>query len=172
MVVDDLVLTRLCIRQVEERDLPSLEWDGEFKHFRNLYADAFRGVKRGEVVMWLAELPGNQVIGQAFVSLTSNRPELADGDQRAYVYGFRVRPPYQGLGIGTRIMNVIEEDLAKRGYTCVTLNVARENQGARRLYERLGYSVTAAEPGDWYYVDEQGFRHDVHEPAWRMEKNI
>lgn len=172
MVVDDLILTQLCIRQVVKGDLPDLEWDGEFKHFRNLYADGYRGVERGEGVMWLAELPGMRAIGQAFVSLTSNRPELADGESRAYVYGFRVRPQYQGLGIGTRIMEVIEADLTRRGYNCVTLNVARENDGALRLYERLGYRVTAPEPGEWYYVDELAVRHDVHEPAWRMEKKI
>jgi ribosomal protein S18 acetylase RimI-like enzyme len=172
MMMDDQVLSRLVIRQAIESDLPAMEWDGEFTHFRNLYADAYRGALRGEIVMWLAELPDQKAVGQAFVSLVSNRPELADGYQRAYVYGFRVRPVYRSLGIGSLIMCVIEADLKQRGYECVTLNVARENIGARRLYERLGYRVTAAEPGNWHYIDENGVRHDVHEPAWRMEKNI
>ena len=172
MMVEDQLLNRLTIRQVRENDLTALEWEGEFTHFRNLYADAYRGALRNEIVMWLAELPEMMVVGQAFVSLVSNRPELADGYRRAYVYGFRVRTMYRGLGIGSRIMQVIEADLKQRGYQCVTLNVARENTGARRLYERLGYRVTAAEPGNWHYTDEKGVRHDVHEPAWRMEKNI
>ena len=100
------------------------------------------------------------------------RRRFLDGLQRAYVYGFRVRLQYQGLGIGTRIMEVIESDLFRRGYTCVTLNVAQDNFAARRLYERLGYRVTEVEPGNWHYIDEVGVRHDVHEPAWRMEKQI
>lgn len=172
MMVDELLLARLIIRHAALEDLPALEWNGEFKHFRNLYADTFRNMGRGEAVMWLAELPVHEIIGQAFVSLVSNRPELADGDLRAYVYGFRVRPRFQRLGVGTRLMVAIEGDLRKRCYEYVTLNVARDNHGARRLYERLGYQIIAEEPGEWNYVDETGVRHFIHEPAWRMEKKI
>ena len=172
MAVGEISLVGLAIREVERDDLPALEWEGEFKHFRNLYRDAYQGVLRGETVMWLAELPGFSVIGQVFVSLNSSRQELADGEERAYVYGFRVRTQFRKQGIGTRLMQKVEADLAARGFRCVTLNVARDNDGARRLYTRLGYQVTAPEPGDWHYTDENGVRHNVHEPAWRMEKNI
>lgn len=171
-MVDELVLTGLCVRHVEKEDLPVLEWEGEFAHFRPLYRDTYRGAERGEALMWLAELPPKILLGQVFVSLNSNRPELADGISRAYVYGFRVRPQYRRLGVGSHIMDVVEADLIERGYQRVTLNVARDNPAARQLYERLGYRITAAEPGNWYYIDEKGVRHDVHEPAWRMEKII
>jgi len=52
------------------------------------------------------------------------------------------------------------------------LNVSRDNLDARRLYERLGYRVVAGDPGRWSYLDEHGIRHDVNEPAWRMEKKL
>ena len=38
-MMEDQVLSRLVIRQAIESDLPAMEWDGEFTHFRNLYAD-------------------------------------------------------------------------------------------------------------------------------------
>ncbi|MFZ6031447.1 MAG: GNAT family N-acetyltransferase [Chloroflexota bacterium] len=160
----------LRIRLVTRDDLPELEWGGEYIHFRRLYAEAYRLSERGDTLMWLADLEAVGVIGQAFVSLRSGRAELSDGRSRAYVYAFRVKPPYRGQGVGTKIMETIEADLLRRGYQRVTLNVAKGNAGARRLYERLGYRVIGSDPGCWSYIDHQGRQQRVIEPAWRMEK--
>jgi ribosomal protein S18 acetylase RimI-like enzyme len=165
-------ISSVRIRTAAEEDLPALEWNGEYAHFRRLYQDIFRSSKRGEAVLWVAELEDQEIIGQLFVQLNSARPELADGIRRAYIYGFRVQAAYQGRGVGTRMMQAAEGDLLQRGYQLVTLNVNRDNPGARRLYERLGYRVVAAEEGRWSYVDDRGQRREVHEPAWRMEKKL
>ena len=162
----------LVIRHVTRQDLSALEWEGEYAHFRNLYADTYQVVEKGHAVMWLAEIPLVGVIGQVFVSYQGGRPELADGCIRAYVYGFRVRPEYRNRGLGKRMMDVVEEDLLGRGFSIVTLNVARTNDGAQRFYTRLGYRIVAADPGQWSYLDHNGKRQDVDEPAWRMEKML
>jgi ribosomal protein S18 acetylase RimI-like enzyme len=104
--------------------------------------------------------------------MESDRKELADGCSRAYFYSFRVRSPYQGVGIGTLLMQTAESDLRNRGYNRITLNVRRDNSDARRLYERFGYIVVADEPGRWSYLDHNGHRRHVHEPSWRMEKDL
>lgn len=122
--------------------------------------------------MWVADLDGEQIIGQLFVQLTSSRTELANGTSRAYIYSFRIQPVYRDKGLGTYILRVAENDLAERGYSWVTLNVARDNPDAKRLYERLGYRVIAKEPGNWSYRDERGISKEVHEPAWRMGKKL
>lgn len=166
------ILSIIKIRNVTAIDLPALEWEGEYKHFRRLYAEAFRRAQIGESVLWLVELPDSIVIGQVFIHLSSERRELADGKHRAYIYGFRVRPEYRNLGIGSELMRTAEEDLVKRGFRSATLNVSRDNDGARRLYERLGYRIVGGDPGRWSYFDDMGIRHDVVEPAWRMEKTL
>src|SRR5512135_3564350 len=97
----------VCIRQAEKRDLVDLEWDGEYTHFRRLYADTYSMVEQGSAVIWVAEINGAGLIGQCFVSLKRNHPELADGVVRAYIYGFRVKPQYRNQGIGTKIMQTI-----------------------------------------------------------------
>jgi ribosomal protein S18 acetylase RimI-like enzyme len=127
-------------------------------------------------VMWVADLPGVELVGQLFVQLAGSRPE-ADGFiyqpyEKAYIYGFRVKPAYRGSGLGSRMMQYVEDDLRFREFSGVCLNVGQDNSGARRLYERLGYRVVSAEPGRWSYIDDQGRRQDVHEPAWRMEKEL
>lgn len=164
--------TRLHVRLALREDLPALEWEGEFIHFRNLYADTFRRMELGHSLMWVADMPAVGLIGQLFVSLSSTRSELSDGKNRAYIYGFRVRPLYRNKGVGSLLIKTAEDDLLLRGYSHVTLNVARENLGALRLYKRHGYHIMGFEPGIWSYIDHQGRKCEVHEPAWRMEKSL
>ncbi len=165
-------MNSVFIRQAKKDDLPDLEWNGEYKHFRRLYSDTFTLVQKGQAIIWIAEMNQHGLIGQCFVSLKGNRLELADGISRAYIYGFRIRPEFRNRGIGTRMMHTIEEDLKGRGFRLATLNVGQENPDARRFYDRLGYIVTGSEPGDWSYIDDGGKRRDMHEPAWRMIKDL
>jgi ribosomal protein S18 acetylase RimI-like enzyme len=164
--------SEILIRRLVQKDLPELEWDGEFKHFRRLYAEIYRSTSQGRALMWVAELPGVGIIGQVFVQLNSTRSELADGLTRAYIYGFKVKPEYREAGIGSNLLRTVEEDLYRRKFDFITLNVGRDNLAARRFYERHGYEVVADEPGRWSYYDAEGQRREINEPAWRMLKAI
>ncbi|PKN99063.1 MAG: hypothetical protein CVU42_09350 [Chloroflexi bacterium HGW-Chloroflexi-4] len=162
----------VLIRPLVKSDLPALEWDGEYLHFRNVFADVFKKVEKGTVKAWVAVSQDGRMVGQVFLQLSSDRRELADGWNRAYLYSLRVRQIWQNQGIGSRLMDVVEDDLKRMGYTRVTLNVARDNQGAIRLYTRLGYQIVAEEPGVWSYPDHKGIWRTVSEPSWRMEKKL
>lgn len=162
----------LIIRKAEQGDLPALEWNGEYRHFRTLYSDIYQHSQRGNALMWVLELPGSGVIGQLFIQLVSARKELADGFSRAYLYAFRIQPQYRSMGLGSQLITYVEADLFRRRFRWVTLNVAKNNDRARRFYERHGYHIVADEPGRWSYTDELGNRRDVVEPAWRMEKDL
>ncbi len=165
-------LSNVIIRPISKADLPALEWDGEFKHFRNVYASAYDHMTKGTTIIWIAELPATGLLGQVFLQLISDRPELADGWQRAYLYAFRIKPLYRNHGLGSRMVNVVENYARVHQFSRITLNVARINLDAIRLYKRLGYQIVAQEPGIWSYPDDQGNWQTVHEPSWRMEKLI
>jgi ribosomal protein S18 acetylase RimI-like enzyme len=128
--------------------------------------------QQDKAVIWIAELDGSGLIGQCFVSLKGNRPELADGISRAYIYGFRIQPQFRNQGIGARMMHTVEDDLKQRGFRQVTLNVGQDNHAAWRFYDRLGYIIVGSDPGHWSFIDDKGKRRDVHEPAWRMVKDL
>jgi ribosomal protein S18 acetylase RimI-like enzyme len=163
-------LRTVVIRNLVSADLPGLEWDGEFTHFRRVYAEAYQRAQRGLSVLWVADLPTKGIIGQVFIQLICDRLELADGQQRAYLYSFRIRPAYRSSGLGTRILQVVENDLRLRDFEVITLNVAKDNIRAQNLYQKCGYRIVAHEPGIWSFVDDCGAWHQVEEPAWRMEK--
>lgn len=163
-------LKNVIIRHAVYADLPGMEWEGEFTHFRRVYQHAFVRHTQGLSVLWVAELPDQGLIGQVFIQLNCDRPELADGKHRAYLFGFRVRPQYRNYGLGTRMVSIVENDLIAKGFNRITLNVARVNQSAINLYNRLGFLIVAIEPGIWSYQDENDMWHTITEPAWRMEK--
>lgn len=76
-----------------------------------------------------------------------------------YVNALATFPESRGLGAGTRLMGLAESMAREAGAPGLSLIVAEENAGAKRLYERLGYRVTARAPivpwpgaahgGDW-----------------------
>ena len=166
------LIDQTIIRHVTQDDLTALEWNGEYKHFRRLYQDIYQGALRGESILWVAELLEVGLIGQLFVQLKSSRKELADGVQRAYIYGFRIQADYRGYGLGSYMLDNAENDLYQRGFRFTVLNVGRDNEEALQLYERQGYRIVAAEPGQWSYLDDRGRYRWVDEPAWRMEKAL
>ena len=53
-----------------------------------------------------------------------------------------VVPSSQGMGIGTALMLRAEEKAASMGKRTMSLGVIAENEGAIRLYERLGFKTT------------------------------
>lgn len=164
------VLKDVTIRKLEKADLPALEWDGEYLHFRNVFRSVYKRMQEGTVMAWVADLPEHGIIGQIFLQMDCDRPEMADGWNRAYFYSFRMKPPFRNLGIGSQMLKIVEDYITAKGFTRLTLNVARENVEAIRLYQRFGYQIVAEEPGIWSYMDHIGDWHTVKEPSWRMEK--
>ncbi len=165
-------LDQLTIRQVTQADLPALEWDGAFINYRRMYAEIYQNTKSGKALMRVVEHLQAGIIGQAFVMLKSGEQSAADGRQRAYVFSFRVKPAWRNQGVGAYLMRFVEADLRQRGFQYVTLNVAKDNPGALRLYRRLGYEVIGEHPGIWSYTDHRGRLRRVNEPAWRMAKKL
>jgi len=67
-----------------------------------------------------------------------------------HINNLAVRREYQGQGLGTALLSHVLEAGGRRGAERATLEVRRSNAPARRLYERLGFSVAATRPN--YYV--------------------
>jgi ribosomal protein S18 acetylase RimI-like enzyme len=52
-----------------------------------------------------------------------------------------VKKRYRGKGVGSLMLSHVEDRAKEAGLSKVALNVAIENQSARRLYERHGYKI-------------------------------
>ena len=60
-----------------------------------------------------------------------------------YVNTVAAMPVWRGRGVGSRLMALADELARGAGADTVSLIVAEDNAGARRLYERLGYTPVA-----------------------------
>lgn len=66
--------------------------------------------------------------------------DLVESEDEFYVSNIEIAPAYQGKGIGTTIMESVIAQ-ARRKALPVKLQVLKVNQGAKRLYQRLGFVV-------------------------------
>ena len=168
-------------RVATKRDLPLLEWYGQFTHFRNLFRLTYEGQLRGERLILVADVNGYPV-GQVFLlfnqgtvlfqNILRRKKNGAPRQQRGYIYAFRIMDHLQGLGIGTRLMYEAESILMDEGCSWATISVAKDNPRAKHLYERLNYQVYLEDEGRWNYVDHTDTVVQVHEPCWMMEKRL
>lgn len=162
---------QVIIRGAVEADLPALEWDGEYRHYRRVFRDTWADVQKGRRAMLLA-WAGEALLVQIFIQFASASALLADGARRGYLYALRVKPDWRRRGIGRQLVLAAEAELRARRYKVAVIAVAQTNAGARRLYEALGYRIFADDPGVWYYIDADGQRRRVAEPSWLMEKAL
>lgn len=64
------------------------------------------------------------------------------GQRHTFIYDIRVDDAYQGRGYGTQAIERLREVAAKQGAHSIRLHVFGHNQGAIRLYEKLGFVPT------------------------------
>ncbi len=159
---------RIVFRLAEREDLPKLEWYGEYKHFRRVFHHAYEDQLAGRRLMLIADV-NNFPIGQVFVQLDSF-DDFGRGGKRAYLYSLRVIDAFQRQGLGSALVSEAEHILRERDYDSVSIAAAKDNPGARRLYERLGYTPYTEDSGRWHYVDHEGRTRHVVEPCWILEK--
>ena len=80
-----------------------------------------------------------ELVGYGFVCIEDGPDDTFPvADRYAEVYSLSVAPSVRGLGIGTQLLDFIEQELAGRGVADLKIAVMEGNEGARRLYERRG----------------------------------
>lgn len=60
----------------------------------------------------------------------------------AFIYDIRMNAGMRGRGYGTQTLKALEEDAKPRGVVSIALHVFGHNDGAFRLYQRVGYRAT------------------------------
>lgn len=157
------------IRDIVAGDLPLIEWYGTHSHFRHMEETNLRDVEAGSK-LWLVAVVNRFPAGHLKINLRVEDP--LRGNPRGYIFALRVFEPFQSLGIGTALVHAAEDTLRARGFRYASIAVGKDNPRARRLYQRLGYTVYREELGRWQYVDLQGRLNRVEEPEYLMDKPL
>ena len=158
------VRVNIEIRSAVAADLRQLAtWNGATER---LVVPALRRQELGEAVVLLA-LVRSFPCGHLLCDLSTHaRQEIAT------IWHVAVWTPLQGLGIGTQLMMSAEEAIVERGLRWSQLGVEKINNGARRLYERLGYVAFGDEIQVWPEPAPDGSLVAAEHPCWLMRKDL
>lgn len=80
-------------------------------------------------------------VGEISVNYTSH--DLASETiphQRVYLQAFRLAQKYQGLGLGQELLRFALSDLERQGYNEFTIGVEDDNERAKHIYFKLGFT--------------------------------
>jgi ribosomal protein S18 acetylase RimI-like enzyme len=126
--------------------------DADWSAVRDLYdlakPDEMRGVVPAEAILSLDSDPEMKTLfreSQILVMESDNRIVGFGGNRDNYISWLFVHPAHRRKGVATALVRAIVARLDGP----VTLNVSTENTPARRLYERLGFTVEREFIGDF-----------------------
>ncbi|HEV7838899.1 MAG TPA: GNAT family N-acetyltransferase [Gemmatimonadaceae bacterium] len=101
-------------------------------------ANAITSLPEGGVV-FVAESPSlaGGVAGFAYAETST---DYFTRETHGHLAIIAVHGEAEGTGVGRKLLEAVEEWSAARGYRFITLNVFAQNERARKVYERAGYS--------------------------------
>ena len=82
---------------------------------------------------------GEDLIGYAMVKIEDADAVWYTGSLQANLESLALLPDERGKGLGTRLLDAVDEELAKLRVTDLTIGVDVNNTGAKRFYERRGF---------------------------------
>jgi ribosomal protein S18 acetylase RimI-like enzyme len=86
---------------------------------------------------------GDELVGYALVRVMPPGPELADTwqvpDPVAELESLLVTGPHRGVGLGDRLLDAVDEELARQGIGELLVGMVPGNDVAQALYERRGF---------------------------------
>ncbi len=106
--------------------------------------------RRAEYDVWLAEPgsftllaeAGGSPIGYALVRVDHGDDTWSTDERVAVVETLSVDPAWRGRGVGTALMDAVDEELVRSGIRELFVGAVATNRDAVRFYERRGLTVT------------------------------
>ena len=139
--------------QAEELDLVAPVWESLLAHHAEVApamatrppGESWR-MRRADYERWLTE-PGSftlvaeedgTAVGYAVVHLGGPDETWVTGERTAELETLAVLPSSRGEGVGSALMDAVDEELGRLGVDDLWVAVVAGNEGAMRFYERRG----------------------------------
>lgn len=166
--------TAVEIRPLAGEEIGLLDWYmacGPPEKHRERFARQRKG-KVVYLVAWYENLPVGHVLLKWDGS--TDKPMVSELDSCPDVEDLFVSPDNRSRGIGSQLMDAVENLTKRQGYSRVGLGVGIENVRACSLYERRGYEDSGfgeyRESGR--YVDENGREQSWEETCIYLIKQL
>lgn len=106
-------------------------------------------IKNGSRVVFVYKRDG-EFIGEGAIVFENGDPDYTICNQRIYLSRLIVKKEYRNQGIGSAIINYLVEYVKELGYKEFSVGVDVNNTGARKLYDRHGFTQVIFDGEDEY----------------------
>lgn len=145
-------------------DLDTMAWSGGPGHIKSVEA-ALQRVGTGEVEYLAVRTPDGTPISKGGIDYKYR-------DSAGYMWQLATMPELRRLGIGTHLVQAMEERIRRRGLSTAMLGVEDDNPGAKKLYERLGYKTIGPLEDSWEEEDTLGNKSVHHATGDLLAKTV
>ncbi len=153
-----------AIRRARQGDLARILWGNE--HLRASRQAFLDRQARGEAVILLPTLD-DEAVGHLAIDLVKLQAEGG-----VYLYWFHVLEPFARRGIGTAVIKRAEQIAIQAGRIFSEIAVGKDNEAARRLYERLGYQLIGDREDRWIAHQPDGSQVEIIDDNWVLQKSL
>jgi ribosomal protein S18 acetylase RimI-like enzyme len=125
--------------------------------------DAFITQRREEIESGKADIFALEQDGRMIAEITvyyydtDGDLDFAERGKRAYLSALRVLPEYQGRGLAQSLTTKVLTELRKLGYSEATIGVEDDNNIAKHIYSKLGFTTFVKRCSETFQVDTFNF---------------
>lgn len=140
-----------CFKLIQESSAADyaaseVKWSAPSKRREMVLPDMRYLVLRGKAEDDNVTLSAGQLADQETLGFVSFMITYEDGFEVLYVYEIHLCEDFRGQGVGTLLMNIVEDIGRKAGVEKCMLTVFKSNKKAVKWYERCGYTLDDFSP--------------------------
>jgi ribosomal protein S18 acetylase RimI-like enzyme len=157
-------LDSLTVSDLTPSDLPLIAWSGSATHLESV-TKALQRVASGEVDYLAVRAPDGQIVAKGGIDYKQHA-------EAPTMWQLATRTELQSLGIGTLLIQAMEDRIRARGFKRAMVGVEHNNPRAQALYERLGYKTCGTEHASWERLDKHGRRFLYETEVILLDKKL
>lgn len=133
---------KIFLKRILKEELVKLKplFPGKDDKWISYYEERLKQFNENDVDIYVIELD-NFFIGEITVNYSSHNLDTeAIKNKRVYLEAFRIKKEYQKQGLGQKLLDYAISDLKEKGYTEFTVGVEDDNEVAKHIYFKLGFT--------------------------------
>lgn len=141
------------IRPLRTDELHLLSQLLDYNDFDAAMADNRREMEAGRNDIYAILADENTILAELHIAYENGDERFCKPGKRAYFFAFRVHGSQQGKGLGQKLMDHVLADLKAKGYNEFTVGVEDDNDRAKYIYRKYGFTEKIARMAEEFQGD-------------------